>query len=66
MPDINDCRISWLKPFAAKAGRLRVQHMPSGYEVERQTELRDDWKLDELLSQIDALLKGKNIYGEPL
>jgi hypothetical protein len=63
MVSINDCRISWLKPHAATVGRLRVQHLPSGLEAERQTALRDDWKLDDLLAQIDAKLEGRDEYG---
>src|SRR5262249_15802488 len=57
--DINDCRISWLKPAFKAKGRLRVQHMPSGYEImEVDIELKDKWPLDEMLAQLDALLEG--------
>lgn len=54
MIDIIDCRITWLKPFGKKKGRLRVQHMPTGHEVERETELRDDWGLDSLLAKLNT------------
>ena len=58
MPDINECRISWLKPGFKSAGKLRVQHLTSGYEVERpDIGLRDTWPLDEMLAEIDALVR---------
>lgn len=64
MPDLNECRITWLKPGFKDKGRLRVQHLCSGYEVQRETGIRDDWGLDELLAQIDALLEQNPLHAK--
>lgn len=63
MPPLEDCRISYLRPFGAKFGRLRVQHMPSGHEIDRHgIALRDQWPLDEMLAEIDQMIQKSPLH----
>lgn len=55
MININDCRIEWFAALDRKS-LIRVTHLPTGRYVERPCKLREDWKLDDALDEINAAI----------
>lgn len=58
--NIDDCRIEWFRGGIGLKSLLRVTHLKTGHQVQRPAELKDDWKLDDALRDLQAVIDRNN------